>query len=281
MILLLLLAASCAAAQTAPAGDDAREIILRSIAYDQRDLEIAGNYTYVTETERRRLDSSGRIQSTEKETHDVLVLYGTPYRRLIAKDGKPLAADKERKEQEKLDKEAARRKRQTEKDPDKLVRELNKQMEEQKKMIQEVADAFHLSILGEEKVDGYDSWVIQAEPRPDYRPRSRSARQLPHFRGKLWISKDQYRWVKIEAEVVKTLSVGLMLARLQPGTQLALEQQRVQDELWMPRLVRVHANGRAALVVKFNVEVISTYRDYRKFQSDSRISDAREVSTVP
>ena len=101
----LLAALFCAlAGQPVLAAEAPRDIVLRSAELDQRDLELARNYAYVARTEQRRLNSSGKTTSIEIETHEVLILYGSPYRRLIAKNDKPLTADQQRNEQKKIDK---------------------------------------------------------------------------------------------------------------------------------------------------------------------------------
>jgi hypothetical protein len=256
---------------------DAREIILRSAALDQRDVDIARNYACTRRTEQRRLDASGKVKSVESKTHEVLVLYGQPYERLIAKDDKPLPPDQERKEQRKLDQELEHRSKAPEKDREKRAREEAKRIEEQKAMIREVADAYSFRLLGEEKVSGHDAWVIEGEPLPGYRPRSDRAKLLPNFRGKLWITKEDYRWARLEAEVVRTVSLGLVLARLQPGTQISMEQTRVREELWLPSAMHAKVIVRLALIKVVSAEVDVTYSNYRKFQSDSRILDTTEV----
>jgi hypothetical protein len=256
---------------------DAREIILRSAALDQRDIEIAKDYAYTRRSEQRRIDSSGRVKSAESKTHEVLVLFGRPYERLIAKDDKPLPEAEERKEQQKLDKEVERRRKESPKEREKHVREEAKDLEEQKAMIREVADAYSFRLLGEEKVSGYDVWVIVGEPLPGYRSRSDRAKMIPNFRGKIWITKGDYRWAKLEAEVVRTVSLGLVLARLQPGTQFSMEQTRVREELWMPSAVHAKVFVRLALIKTISAEVDVTFSNYRKFQSDSRVLETSEV----
>jgi hypothetical protein len=279
---VLLAALFCAlAGPPLLAAEDPREIILRSAALDQRDLELARNYVYVTRTEQRRLNSSGKTTSVESETHEVLILYGSPYRRLIAKDDKPLTADQALKEQAKIDKELERRRKASEKDREKLAREESKSREQQAAMIREVADAYSFRMLGEEDVDGYRTWAIQAEPIPGYHPRSSRARLLPSFRGKIWITQNDYRWVKVEAEAIRTVSFGLVLARLQPGTRVAFEQKRVQGEIWLPSSAHVKLSARLALLKKVNAEIDVTFSDYRKFRSDSRIIETTEAATVP
>jgi len=280
-ILLLLFAAGHAQAQPAPAGEDARAIILRSAERDQNDLEARRNYTYLTHTEQRDLDAAGNVKKTESRTHEVLILYGSPYQRLIARDGKPLTPDEDRKERERMDKEIARREKESSKQKEKRAQEESAGVRRQRAILREVADAFEFQLLGEEEVDGFATWVIQAEPLPGYRPRSKETRMLPNFRARIWITKDEYRWVKVDAEAVRRISLGWVLARLNPGTTIGFEQKRVHGELWMPSQVHLRVVGRVALLRKFDAEVLVTYSDFRKFQSDSRISETMEVIPEP
>ena len=145
---------------------DAREIILRSAALDQRDVDIARNYACTRRTEQRRLDASGRVKSVESKTHEVLVLYGQPYERLIAKDDKPLPPDQERKEQRKLDQELEHRSKASEKDREKRAREEAKSIEDQKAMIREVADAYSFRLLGEERSPAMTPGLSRANRSP-------------------------------------------------------------------------------------------------------------------
>lgn len=258
---------------TAALAQDPREIILRSLGSYERDLDARKNYTFLVRSEQRRMDGEGRPKSVKSETHEVLILYGASYRRLVARNDQPLTPEEEREEQRKLDKELERRKKAAARDPGKLAREDERTIEEHRKLMREIADAYTFSIVGEEPVGGHAAWVIDAEPRPDFRPRTDRGRILPGFRGRLWITQEDYRWAKVEAEAIRTVSFGWVLARLQPGSQIAFEQRRLEEELWMPTSARMRILARLALVKKFDMEVEVTFSDYRKFQSDSRIVD--------
>ena len=86
---------------------DAREIIRNAVAADERNWKIARNYTFLQRVELRRLDSQGRVKSSEVQTYDVTLQEGTPYRQLVQKDDRPLPATEEKKEQESLAKSIA------------------------------------------------------------------------------------------------------------------------------------------------------------------------------
>ena len=88
---------------------EAREIVLRSVKLDSDNYRIARNYTFVERNETRQLDGQGRLKERRVLTHDVTLLEGLPYLRLIARNDQPLPPAEEKKEREKLRKSIAER----------------------------------------------------------------------------------------------------------------------------------------------------------------------------
>ena len=97
-VLLLILAS----ATTLLAQPDAHEIIRSAVAADQCNWKAARNYTFSERVNLRYLDSNGGLKSQEVSLHDVMLLDGSPYRRLVGRDDRPLPPADERKEREKL-----------------------------------------------------------------------------------------------------------------------------------------------------------------------------------
>ena len=110
-----------------------------------------------------------------------------------------------------------------------------------------------------------------AAPRPGYHGRSNLSKLFPKFRGKLWIDKTDYQWVKTEAEVIDNISWGLFVARLSKGARLDVQMTRVNDEVWLPKRIEAKASARVALVKKYNIEADTSFSNYRKFQVESRV----------
>jgi hypothetical protein len=260
----LFLAAAAAGAQ------DAAEILRRSIEHDAANIELLKNYTFVERNEERTYDGSGRLKSRESETYEILILEGRPWGKQIERNDKPLDAKDARREQEKLDRELAKRKRETDRDPDRE----DKDTIQSRRFLREVPQAFVLSIDGVEQIDGRPVWVISATPRAGYRPKLPHGDVLTKVRGKIWIDQAEYQWVKVDAEAIAPLSFGLGLLRLAPGGSLHFEQTRVNDEVWLPSKAEIRADARVAYVRKLRAEMDIQYRDYKKFQSDSRILEA-------
>ena len=255
------------------AAEDPAEIVRRSVQADQSTLEKAKDYSFQYTRIERDLDASGKVKSTETRTYDVLILYGREFRKLVARDGAPLSEADRRKEDEKLQKALDERRNESGKDRAKRQAKAEEEEREFRRVASEIPDACTLTLLGEEQVGGRPAYVIKADPRPGYKPKvgGPSAKLLTKMRGKLWIDKGDYHWAKLETEAIDTISFGMGLARIGPGTRLEIEQMRVNEEIWAPSQIRIRLDARLALVKKFRKELEVTYRDYRKFQTDSRI----------
>ena len=250
---------------------DPREIVRQSVSHDQINFAEAKDYTYLERVERHDLDSGGRHKSTEIDTFDITMLGGRPYRRLIAKNDKPLSAEDDRKAREKFDKTLRERESESPSQRAKREAEREKERRESREFLKEVPDAFDFRLAGEELLDGHKVWVIDAEPRPGYRPQAPHAGILKKFRGRVWIEQNSYQWVRLDSQAIDTVSFGLFLARLGKGTRIEFSQTRVNDEIWLPRQVHVRVDARLALLKRLNEDVDITYSNYRKFRTDSRI----------
>ena len=255
---------------------DAREIVRRSIELDQVNWARAKDYTWTARDVERHLDSGGRVKSVDSKGWETLILYGLPYRRMTERDGKPLPPEEQRKEQQKLDRYTARLERETPAERQHRLDEYLKERTKDRELFREIPDLFDFHLDGEAIVDGRPVWVISGAPRPGARPKSRDARALLKIRGRMWIDKTGYQWVKIEAETTETISWGIFLARLNPGAKLVFEQTRVNDEVWLPRRQWMRGSGRIGLLKKLAMEEEITWSGYRKFQAESKIvSDPR------
>jgi hypothetical protein len=56
-----------------------------------------------------------------------------------------------------------------------------------------------------------------------------------------------------------------------------LEQTRVNDEVWLPRHSIFRLDARVALFKGYNTDSDREYRDYKKFQTTSKIVGMGEV----
>jgi hypothetical protein len=163
------------------------------------------------------------------------------------------------------------RKNESEKDRVKREEKEQKDREDGRKFMSEMADAFNFLLEDTEQLDGHETYVISAEPQPGYHPHSIETGFLKKVRFRAWIDKDELQWKKADVQFIDTASFGLILARLHKGSRVVIEQTRVNDEVWLPQHVEVKLDARLALLKGLNIDFDTTYRDYKKFRSDSRL----------
>ncbi|HEY1219331.1 MAG: hypothetical protein ABSE42_18840 [Bryobacteraceae bacterium] len=273
---LLALCAAIPGLLAAQNATDAREIVRRSIELDRKNEAIARNYTFLERDETRMVDRSGKPKKApEARTFDVTLLEGSPYRRLVERNDRPLPPPEERKEQDKLRRSIDERRKETPAERQNRIAEWDRKQQRQRAPFQEIPDAFDLRLAGEETLNGRDVYVIAATPKPGYKPKLAAAAYFPKIKGKLWIDKRDNQWVKGEIETLDTISFGGILVRLAKGSRAAFEQTRVNDEVWLPRLITVDVSARLLLVAGERAEVEIGFSKYRKFQADSRLVTER------
>jgi len=249
-----------------------RELLRRAEEKDIENVKRERDYTYIEREEQHHLDGHGGVKKVESRTSEILEIYGEPVGRLTAKDDKPLSADEAKKEDEKIQKIIDKRKNESDGDRRKRVEKEEKQLEEDRKFVLEVADAFNFKLVGSDVLDGREAWVLDAEPRPGYKAKNRGAQILSKFKGRVWIDKLEQQWVKLDLTAIDTLSVGFVLARIHKGTRVLVEMTKVNDEVWLPKHVQSHLDVRVALLKNYDEDIEQTFRDYKKFRADSRIT---------
>jgi hypothetical protein len=244
---------------------DAREIVRRAVAADEHNWKMARNYTFSERVERRRLDSEGRVNSTEVKTYEVTLPEGSPHRRLVERDDRPLPPGDEKKEREKLASKIAERRKETEAQRGERLAKYEKRPEWQREAWRELLEAFDFRLAGGEMLHGHSFYVIEATPRQGYQPQSRTSRVFPRLRGKLWVDKRGFQLAKAEVEVIDTIWVGLFLVRLAKGSRAAFEQTRVNNEVWLPLRVQAFLSARVGLLKVLHIEQEFSYSKCREF----------------
>ena len=255
---------------------DPREIVRKSVQLDQANWLRMKDYTWIARLAERHLDSNGQVKSQDQSAWETVILYGEPHRRMLERGGKPLPPDEQRKEQEKLDKYVSKLDRETPAQRRRRVAGYEKQRQKDREFLTEIPEGYAFRLEGDETVDGRDVWVISATPRSGYEPKQHDAKPLLKIRGKIWIDKSEYQWVRLEAETMATISYGLFLARLNPGAKLVFEQTRVNDEVWLPKREFVRGAGRVGLLKKVAMEQELTWSNYRKFQVESKVVSSQQ-----
>src|SRR4029077_11095570 len=128
-------------------------------------------------------------------------------------------------------------------DRDKRLSAYEERPDWQREAWHELPEAFEFRLVGEESLHGRRMFIIEATPRQGYQPRSRTAKLFPSLKGKFWVDQQDHHLVKVEAEVIDTISVGLFLVRVAKGSRATLELTRGSEGVWLPDRLQVFASA--------------------------------------
>ncbi len=253
---------------------DARAIMQKAVDKDIFNWQAAKDYTFLERMQEDTLDGNGAVKSSKSETHEIMVLYGEPFQRTVAKDDKPLSEKEQKKQDEEFEKETRKRENESIEERQKRIEKYEKERQDERAFVREILDAYDFTLMGNEVLNGRKTWVIDGAPRPGFEGKRREAKMLPKLKPRFWIDEQDYSWTKLRAEFTDTVSVGWVIARLHKGTQFEMQQVRVNNEVWLPLRVDVKLDARVALLKGVNANVHFTYKDYRKFRTDTKITVA-------
>ena len=233
----------------------AHEIVGPSVAATERSWQARGNYTYTERDEDRRVNSQGQVKSENVDVTRMIFVNGARFEQLMERNGQLPSA----KEQKKSDD-----------DLDKLKHETaDQQTERQRKdqdnraFLRDVLEAFDFRLVGEEIVAGRPAYVLQATPHPGYHAHGKYGKMFSRVEGKLWIDKQDFGWMKVDGQVTQSFSIGLVLARVERGSHIILEQACVGDAVWVPKRIEIRATARILFLKSLDIDRILTYSDYR------------------
>lgn len=253
------------------AADDPNDIVRQALQRNDHNSELARSYTYMQRQEDRIVDGKGLVKRRESETWDITLLEGSTFRRLVQRNDKPLTPKEEAEQQAIQKKRAEARRKETPEQKKKRLDARERARKQQQEELNEVPAAFNLRIVGEEQIEGMPVWVIEGTPRKDYKPTKKDYSYFSKMKGRIWVSKSDYQPVKIEAETTDTISIGAFVARVQKGFRIHVEFTRVNNEVWLPKVAAILGSARILLVKGMHIDQETTFRDYKKFSTDSRI----------
>lgn len=94
--------------------------------------------------------------------------------------------------------------------------------------------------------------------------------------GVMWIDEKDKQVARLEAYLFDSYKVGGgVLAKLKKGASFTLEQERLNDEIWLPSLADVNLSLRVLLVKGIDVNQEIRSYDYRKFATE--VKDAKVI----
>lgn len=250
----LLLTAGLLPIALYPSAPDPNTIIQRSVEVLKLDWQADSAYDYF---ERDR----GHQAS---QTWQVMMIQGSPYRRLQATGSTPLSPKDQEKEQRKLEAAVAQRCSESSQQRQQRIQEYQKDRDRDHRMMNQLTAAFVFQLVGQERLRGRTTWILKATPKPGYQPTSNETKVLTGMQGKLWVDKATFQWVRVDAFVIHPVSIEGFLARVEPGTEFELEKRPVSGGIWLPSHFFVRSKAEVLSFIGHKTHDDETYFNYQK-----------------
>jgi len=235
---------------------DVADLVRRANSAMQADWAAAPDFAFI------QRDATTSKGVTTSKTHQVFMISGSDYYMPVAINDEPLPADRQKLELQRLDREVDRRNRQTPQEAQQRSEQYRKMRDQNGILLREFTKAFDFTFAGEELTNGHATYVLQARPRAGYQPPNRTARVLTGMQGRLWIDKESFHWVKAEAEVLKSVSIFGLFARVLPGTKMELEMTPLTVSVWL--VSRFTVSTRLSILWwKSTKATVSSFSGYR------------------
>ena len=263
-----LAAAALALAPHARAHPDPAEIIRSSVANNEANRQKASPYAY----RERRVDyeiEKDRIKRERgSETWEVIGLEGSTYRKLVARDDKPLPTKEQKHEDERLAKEAELRRKETPEQRRNRTLSFSLQLHLSPS---EMLRLYDLAYLREEPVNGRAAHVIEGVPKTGLRDLSSNDKELLHYRVHMWVDREDLQPVRSRLEVIADGS------RMRKGSVLVSRMFRNLDGVWLMGEARFLYHARFFKMLNFHGEMLVTYSNYQKFDVESRVVEVADA----
>lgn len=264
-------------AAQAPEKLTAFEVIQRAAARAVLDDAALENYAY---HERDIISSPGKggqpPEVRSDETEAVSEVDGIEYDEVIARKGKPLSPEDAAKQARKA--AAFIRKHSGPKAHAKALAEQEREHKQRQELLAAIPDAFDVAFAPEQAPAACYCYAVTLMPRAGYHPRDKNLRLLQHVAATVWVSKGSFATTQVYIHFLQTVSVGWVLARIEPNSFITLTNQYV-DGHWFEKSVRGHVLARFLLVKQFNLLIEETCNDYRQFTVSTKVLTGK--ATVP
>ncbi|MBL8207417.1 MAG: hypothetical protein JNM09_24505 [Blastocatellia bacterium] len=268
------------------------EALLRDVKANEEKIdEILEKYTFTEKQTDRETDSTGQLREKKSETFELTFYKGNRIKRLIEKNGKPLSASElegENKRLEKRIREIEKREAEKEKKASK-EREVAQETagtpdgeRGQRISISDVLRASKLTNPRRERFRGRDVIVFDFEPLPNYKPQKSYEKFFGKTAGAIWVDANDKQVARVEARLVEAYKVGGgMLASLKEGATFALEQDRVNNEIWLPTRADINLSVKVLMIKGFTANSIIEYGNYKRFNVDAEKEKLKDPTAKP
>ncbi len=244
---------------------------MHEVEAHQKDSEaIQKDYLYHEIATAEENDGHGGIKKTETREFDVFWLDGVEVHKLMKKDGRELSTEAQKKESDRIDKEVAKAKERRNK-ADVKGEETDSHGHEEV-TVSRFLELGRFTNPRRVKVNGRDTIAVDYEGDPKAKTRNRFEDVIRDLTGTIWVDEEDRSISRIEGRFLRPFKIGGgLVVNIKQDTSFAVEQRKVNDEVWLPARIDGKGAARAMLFFSVNGSLRVVDSDYRKFKATSTI----------
>ncbi|MBC8031373.1 MAG: hypothetical protein H7Z16_14780 [Pyrinomonadaceae bacterium] len=269
--------------------------LLREVARNQDELEKRfTEYSFLQKETDREINSKGELK---KETIKVFEVFPVPHRapvmKLISENGVSLAGERLAKETKRVDEEFEKVER--DKDKNQQRAEKNRAERQRKKArTKENADSDDDVDISQflkvhefvsprvERFRDRDAVVFDFRVRQGFKPGNREEDLISKLVGVAWIDPADKQVMRLEAKLAEGFKMaGGLLVNLRPGAAFMMEQTRMAEGVWLPRLAQINLSVKVLLFGGGDFNKTIEWSDYRHFAGDVKDFKLEPPKTSP
>jgi hypothetical protein len=248
--------------------------LFKEIDDNQKAIDkIKENYAGSRTEEETEYEGNGKVKKVEKKEYTFFYLNGDEVSTLVKKDGKPLSAEEQKKENERVQKEIRdiqKREAKKEAKEEKAKEQGKEEKDRDDPGIEVFLRACQFVNPRRERFRGQDVLVFDFEPNPEFKAHKLEEKVVQKLAGVVWIDEKAHDVARLEAYFVGDMKfAGGLLANLQKGTSFVFEQAFINNEVWLPTYEEAHVGVRVLLVKGIKFNEVTQYSDYKKFNVDT------------
>jgi len=231
------------------------------VAQHQKDLEsLLSQYTYTDRITTYTLDKKRQVRSQHTDTYYITPTAYEFFTLHVSHDGKPVSQS-DLEKQEKTIEHKIRQYEQKSQKPGEVHPKNDI-------LFSDIILKSRFTPLRWDDIHGKRMIVYAFEPKsPPRRQGDLAGKVAGDMKGTMWISPDDAEIARMEFTSVSSLSLGLGFLGSVKGFEGFIEQQKVHDEIWLPRHQEFVAQGRQ-LVTGFRIRQVDEFSDYLKASTD-------------
>lgn len=266
-----------------PRGAEALDVVslLREVSRNQDELEKRfTEYSFLRKETSREISSKGEVKKETTKVSEVFPIANRePVMKLLSENGVPLAGERATKEQKRVEEEFLKAERDKDKDEQRVQkyraeRERKKaarakEGEDDDVEISQFLKMHEFISPRRERFRDRDAVVFDFRVRPGFKSSNRQENLISKLVGVVWIDPADKQVMRLEARLAEGFKMaGGLLVNLRPGAAYVMEQTRVAEGLWLPRIAQINLSVKVLLFGGGDYNQTFEWSDYKHFSGD-------------